>query len=350
MTSLRQSTSKNGKKPAPKSAGSKTTSSHSKTSAAAPVAKPATGEAHLERLVARQVDVNHVAILRTRVTPALVASLQAEIAADPGDEPKLEMAISTYVAESVSLACLIERHRKPLDGIGVSLEPFADRLGGDIGAQIVYLVDELRIADDKLSQSGKKPGSEPIDERGMKLLGELRGACELVVDDGVEDEKDVLVRGLRRKHVSRPRGQAALAAALSSYANAARGLSPQLATLPTFAMATIDEAEVLADLLLGKPSANNGDRTRSLRLHRNRILSALRARVRKARKVGRFAFRDYPEVLRQLASDASRDRRERAGEDPAEEGEIDEERTDEETPSEEGEDTTPTPSDDDASE
>lgn len=282
----------------------------------------ASAAAQLERLVSPPTEVNHVATMRARVGADLVARLEAEIASDPGAEPKLVMPMSTYVSESVSLACLVERHQRRHDGIGVSLEAFRDLLGGDIGAQIVYLVEELGVADDKLAQGGRAPGTVPVPSRARKVLGTIRAACELAVGKEADDEKGTLVRALRKKHTSRPSTQAALAAALTSYLNAATALAGHLEALPTFPMDMLGEAQTLVDGLLGDSKGTAKQHTRALRLRRNRILSVLQRRVRKAREVGRFAFRDHPEVLRMLASEALRERRVRTA-GHAETGETD---------------------------
>ena len=45
------------------------------------------------------------------------------------------------------------------------------------------------------------------------------------------------------------------------------------------------------------------------RIRRNRLLAMIRARVATIRKVGKFTFRNHPDLLREMASAYTRDRR-----------------------------------------
>jgi hypothetical protein len=143
--------------------------------------------------------------------------------------------------------------------------------------------------------------------RCLSALVEIRTAGEVVVDDGIEDEKDVLMRGLRKKHASYPKSQAAIANALASYVTAARSLSADLSDLEGFDMTLIDRAQSMADALMGRPTTSTD--MRSVRQRRNRIAALLRVLVNRTRKLGRFVFRHHPEVVREMASTFHRNRR-----------------------------------------
>jgi hypothetical protein len=246
-----------------------------------------------------------VTVIRARI-PEVREKVEGEIAKQPSKEVKIGMASAEYCREAVGVACVVEEHLEESEEYPVSFGPHTARLGGDVGATIVYLVDELRKCDNMLSQN-TSTDAEAFKARCFYCLVEIRTACEVVVDDGVEDDKDVLVRGLRKKHESHPRTQATIADALGSYVTAARGLAPELSTLVGFDMAVIEEAQSLVDTLMGKSSSTPGQR--KVRLRRNRIVFLLRKLVVRTRKLGRFVFRQHPEVIREMASAFHRNRR-----------------------------------------
>ena len=115
------------------------------------------------------------------------------------------------------------------------------------------------------------------------------------------------MRGLRKKHASHPKTHAAIANALASYVTAARSLSADLAELEGFDMTLIDRAQAMADALMGRPTIDTD--MRSVRQRRNRIAALLRVLVPRTRKLGRFVFRQHPEVVREMASTFHRNRR-----------------------------------------
>ena len=96
--------------------------------------------------------------------------------------------------------------------------------------------------------------------------------------------------------------------ALASYVTAARSLAPELSTLAGFDMKVLDEAQEVVDLLARGNGATN-DGTRATRIRRNRLLAMIRSRVSTIREVARFTFRNYPDILREAASAAHRERR-----------------------------------------
>jgi hypothetical protein len=95
-----------------------------------------------------------------------------------------------------------------------------------------------------------------------------------------------------------------------------------LTTLAGFDMAIIDEAQALVDTLMGRTSNTPGQR--KVRLRRNRIVYLLRKIVVRTRKLGRYVFRQHPEVIREMASTFNRNRRiAERGEDAADDSDED---------------------------
>lgn len=294
--------------------------SSKKTRAPQLTAMPGFPPVTVQSLVVKANREELVTVIRARI-PEVREEVEGEIAKQPTKEVKLGMGTAIYCREAVGVACVVEEHLEESEEYPVSFGPHKARLGGDVGATIVYLVDELRKCDNMLAQT-TTVDAEAFNARCLACVVELRTACEVVVDDGVEDDKDVLVRGLRKKHESHPRNQAAMADALASYVSAARGLSPELSNLAGFDMAIIDEAQALVDSLMGRTSNTPGQR--KVRLRRNRIVFLLRKLVVRTRKLGRYVFRQHPEVIREMASTFHRNRRiAERGEDAADDSDED---------------------------
>jgi len=246
--------------------------------------------------------------MRARITPKMIASLELSLASQPSDDVPVGMPIGTFCKEAVGVAAFAERYWQPVEGIDACLAPHEARLGGDPGPQLVFLTDQFRQADAMLVQ-GSLPTGDPLQPLAQKQLTEIRSACEVVVDDGVQDKKDVMVVALRKQHASAPKTVGELTNALASYVTAARSLSAELEALPGFDMRVLDAAQNTVDHLLGRGNGASNEATRPTRIRRNRLLSMIRARVATIRKVGKFAFRNYPDILREMASAYNRDRR-----------------------------------------
>lgn len=284
----------------------------------------------VESLVIAKETESIVAVLRARITPEMLALIEQNIPAHSGDDVPIGMPNAIFCKEAVGVACFAERYWELVDGLDACLAPHKRRLGGDPAPELVYLADPCRQADAMLVQ-GSLASGDSFPMRAQKLLTEIRTACEVVVDDEVEDKKDVLIVALRKQHASKPTTVGDLTNALASYVTAARSLSPELSELAGFTMSSVEAAQGVVDHLLGRGMASS---TRTTRIRRNRLLVMIRNRVAKIRKVARFTFRNYPDILRETASAYSRERRRSA---KREEGEGDEdilpEPTEEKTPS-----------------
>lgn len=309
-----------------------------------PTSMPELSRITVQSLVVKASTEDLVANMRLRV-PAVTEKTESEIAKQPIKDPRLGMGVAIYCREAVGVACVVEKHRDPSKDYAPSFGPHQKRLGGDVGPTIVYLVDELRVCENMLAQTSSAD-SEDLVSRCIAALVELRTAGEVVVDDGIEDEKDVLMRGLRKKHASHPKTHAAIANALASYVTAARSLSADLAELEGFDMTLIDRAQAMADTLMGRPAI--GTDMRSVRQRRNRIAALLQVLVNRTRKLGRFVFRQHPEVVREMASTFHRNRRiAERGQQAADDTDDDltddtsQDPTDDTSPDDETEETTP---------
>ena len=262
----------------------------------------------VESLVLDTANESVVRKMRGRITPEMIASLELELASQPADDVPVGMPIGTFCKEAVGVAAFAERYWQPVEGIVACLAPHEARLGGDPGPQLVFLTDQFRQADAMLVQ-GSLPSGDPLPPLAQKQLTEIRSACEVVVDDGVQDKKDVMIVALRKQHASAPKTVGELTNALASYVTAARSLSVELEALAGFDMRVLDAAQNTVDHLLGRGNGASNEATRPTRIRRNRLLAMIRARVATIRKVGKFTFRNYPDLLREMASAYNRDRR-----------------------------------------
>ena len=298
------------------SASSSTSSSSSSTkNPKAPAASKAAGEAMLPPTVLiapagedrRQIDL--VARISARFDAPMSDALEKEIAAYSGPEVELSMPLDRFFHEASALACLAEWHAVPRGIVKESLAPHAARLGGDIAAHLLLLC-KLGAEGEILASQGRVPTGDATVKRGIFVFRRLRMALELVVEDGVEDQKDVAVAALRRQHPGTPRTTTKLASGLSAYAGVCRTLAIELRALPGFDMALIDEAASIAGLLVSRAAApRTATGTNGLAARRNAIIALVRARVKKLRLVMHYTFADHPSILKSAASAHNRDRR-----------------------------------------
>lgn len=246
--------------------------------------------------------------ISARFDARLADAMEAEIESYRGDPPDLSMSVETYLHEARALACLAEWHANPRGKVSVGLAPHAPRLGGDIAAQILYLC-KLGKEGEILVEQGRTPIDDVVIKRGLTVFRRLRSALDVVVDDGVQDKKDVAIAALKRQHESSPRTFATLASGLEAYAAMGTTLAADLATLHGFEMSMIDEATSIAGILVSRAGTTPTVSSAPLVARRDAILGLIRARVQKLRRVMRFAFSEYPSLLKATASTHDRERR-----------------------------------------
>jgi len=253
----------------------------------------------------RQVDL--VARISARFDARMSDALEEEIAGYSGPEIELSMPLDSFLHEASALACLAEWHAVPRGNVKESLAPHAARLGGDIAAQILLLC-KLGAEAEILASQGRVPTHDGTVQRGVVVFRRLRMALEVVVEDGIEDQKDVAVAALRRQHQGTPKTIAKLASGLAAYAGMCRTLATELRALPGFDMALIDEASSIAGLLVSRSAAPR-TATSTIGARRNAIVALVRARTKKLRLVLRYTFADHPSILKSAASAHHRERR-----------------------------------------
>lgn len=148
-------------------------------------------------------------------------------------------------------------------------------------------------------------------ERGRFVLSEMAAALEWLFDDGVEDEKDKMLRAIDEAHEDYPETMDALASALDDYAHLAEPYRSELDGLGGFDSALIDEAKAIAGKLRSRP-ASPSPKTKEARealVLRNKLANLLNARMNLVRGAARFVFRDQPEVVREVTSAYERRKR-----------------------------------------
>lgn len=247
-----------------------------------------------------------VAALRDRITALVRADLEAQ-STTQSSNVDVQMPVNVFTGEAIAIAARIEWHQVPRDGVTVSLAPHAARLGGDVAPQIVYLADQVRIADSLIAQS-RVTNPEKLMAKGQPILVRLRSALEVVVDDDVRDDKDTIVECLRKVHASVPARKADLASALAAYADACNLFEADLANLAGFDPKLVVQAAQVADALSASGNGTKTD-TKVMIGRRNRLMGMIRTRLSKVRRIARFTFCDHPEIVALFFSAFLRDQR-----------------------------------------
>ena len=257
--------------------------------------------------------------LRAKITPQLVARIEAEAEAANVGEIELGMPFAIYFAEAIETAVMVDKYWEPISPKLGALSRYGARIGNDVAVELVHLVDLAESAWDEAKQADVIRSQMEV-ERARYVLRELRLGAEVVVDDGVRDEKDVMFESLQKEHETDPRTLSGIASALGGYARFAKKLAKELAEIPDFDMNLLAEAELLRDALRVRGTVGEQDVTaRAARDLRNAYLELIRIRLAKVRKVVRYAYRANPEIVREATSGYLREKR-RTERKPEEEG------------------------------
>jgi hypothetical protein len=248
--------------------------------------------------------------LREAITPAITARIQTEAdAATKGKAPsELAMPFANYLAEAHGLAATIAKYwRSPDPKKYPALSRFSRRLPESTSAEIVHLIDLVQGSRNK-ARLLVAVADPVVLERAKFVYRELRAAAEFDADDGVEDVKDHELAVLKRSHETEPGSLAELAAAIASFSAHASAHKASFETIPDFDMALLAEAASLVDAL--RLRKTNTDTSAGMAAQaRDIYLALLDRRLASARKVFRYAYRAYPEVVREATSAYERDRR-----------------------------------------
>ena len=300
-----------------------------KVAKVAAVAHPAPAAVSGPRLANPIVPLN----LRARITSALVERIQAEVEATSVGDADLGMPFASYLTEAVEAAVMVDKYWESSSPKVVALSRYARRIGGEVGAELIHLVDLAENARDDSKQTMTLRDETEI-ARARYVLREVRLAVELAVDDGVQDEKDVIFASLQKEHPTDPPTIDALAAAIGAYVRFGQKVRDSLSEIPDFDMALLAEGELLRDALRVRGTLGGQATTaRTARDLRNAYLELIRVRLAKIRKVVRYAYRASPDIVREATSAYLREKR-RSERKPGEEGSPDD-------------GALPTPSDDD---
>lgn len=247
--------------------------------------------------------------LRAKITPQLVARIQAEAEAADVGEVEIGMPFAIYFSEAIEAAVMVDKYWEPASPKLGALSRYAARIGSEVAVELVHLVDLAESAWDEAKQADVIRSQMEV-ERARYVLRELRLGVELVVDDGVRDEKDVMFESLQKEHETEPRTISAIASALGGYARFAKKLAKELAEIPDFDVKLLAEAELLRDALRVRGTLGEQDVTaRAARDLRNAYLELIRVRLARVRKVVRYAFRANPEIVREATSAYVREKR-----------------------------------------
>lgn len=146
-----------------------------------------------------------------------------------------------------------------------------------------------------------------LEKRARELIGILSNACELVLDDDVQEPADDAFAAAKTRAEDDTR--ATRIQFLFDLSTIAAGVSDRLAALKDFDTAWIDEARDVARKLSVEGPPRPGKEA-SLEIDfRNRLLMLLDLRVSKVRRAARYVYRDHPEMIRLVTSAYERKRR-----------------------------------------
>ncbi len=146
-----------------------------------------------------------------------------------------------------------------------------------------------------------------LEVRARKLISTLSNACELVLDDDVEEPADKALANAKSRAEDDTR--ATRIQYLFDLAAVAEEVKDRLATLRSFDPGWIAEARDVAQKLSSEGPPVAGQPADPKVDLRNRLVTLLDHRVSKVRRAARFVYRDHPEVVRQLTSSYERKRR-----------------------------------------
>ncbi len=140
--------------------------------------------------------------------------------------------------------------------------------------------------------------------RGDELWREIRAALVYLLDDGVDDARDVQLAKIDAAHADSPATQGAIALRLDDYARYAKEHEGALRGLGGFDVGDIDEAIALASVLRDRPNEPlaTSPETRAALDLRDRFHVLLDQRVEAVRAAARFVFRDHPEIAQNATS------------------------------------------------
>jgi hypothetical protein len=220
--------------------------------------------------------------------------------------------IHVLLSEAVELVRFCRDYWQPVPkgelarpGLSERVGPPNGELPAEVADDLLSLVEALHTAQTEFLLT-IPPLHAGFRARAERVLGELIAAIELLLDDGVHDERDQQLAVLRIKHAQYTSSAEALSIQLGDYAALASKMRSKLSALGGFDMSTIDSAHHLARelRLINDQATASEPAVRALNL-RNRIGTLLVDRVNLVRIAAAAVFCDHPSIARLTMSSFS---------------------------------------------
>jgi hypothetical protein len=234
------------------------------------------------------------------------------------EEAHINAPVHVVLGEAVDVAAMIAHYWDPrTDSRGARTPGFAGVKGGpQVTLETANEIRELQLAITSAHSEYlvlvQAAADTPLD-RADFVLSEIRSALQFLFDDGKHDDSDEQLARLEVAFADSS-SQDAMALALEGYAELARLNESGLTAITGFDVALIEEARTVAAALREQSASaltrTNPDAQRRVLGLRNRLLTMLIDRVRRARRTAQYVFRDHPEVIRKFSS--AYERRQRA--------------------------------------
>ncbi len=238
-----------------------------------------------------------------------------------GIEPvQVRMPLGEFLLEAAQVAALMDEQvrRASEDGAStgdgdstVNLRELM-RMSGlsvEVGAEMRDLAAAIQELDGRVSSIANQSENAEMD-RALSDRATLNRALSFLFDATDNENGKVVLRRLRRQ--SRERTQSAVASSLMTYSQLACQYADELVSLGV-ERRVFDEAPGVSIALRERRSRGSLSRAerKDLVSARNHLCGLLTQKVKKARSVLRFALRDEPELLAQVASNYARKRQRR---------------------------------------
>jgi hypothetical protein len=255
-----------------------------------------------------------IEILNTKMIDELIGGWATRTAELSEEGPRLP--VNVLLGEAIDVAEVIEANFEERTSKGKTVPGLAPFLqtGGLTDATSTEL-RELQISANTVDSryyNLVRAQEGTTMEDAEAVLRELRFSLSFVLEDGEHPEGEAQLDRLRAKE-DESESQDGVALLLDNYRELARQHLGELSKIPDFDPKLIDRAirvaqglrQRSADALMGKTEREQ----RELLALRNRLLTAISDRLREARRVIRYVFRDHPDIVRKATSEYSRGKR-----------------------------------------
>jgi len=260
--------------------------------------------------------------LNTEMIDILIERWTAQTSELSEEGPRLP--VNVLLGEASDVAEVIDAHFNEYTSKGRTipgLAPFAK--AGGISATTSAEMRELQLAASTVESRyytlvDKAQGTTMEDAEA--IIRVLRFALGYVLEDGQHPEGEEQLSRLRERE-NESRTQDGVALVLDGYRELARQHLAELSQIPDFNPGIIEQAVSTAQGLRQRSAdaltGNVAREQRELLALRNRLLTAIADRLREARRVIRYVYRDHPDIVRKATSDYSRSKPRAKRENPA---------------------------------